>query len=303
MREPNTYPSSKATLAYAAANSLGEGPVWHAARQSFFWVDIEGKKLNELQWPGKQVQSWPVPQRIGMIVPYDDFNLLVALQDGLYLFNLEVAELQWLVGVEKELLENRPNDGKCDSEGRLWLGTMHVDARENAGSLYCIDENKTVTQQLTSLTISNGMAWSRDNKHFYFIDSALHRVDQYLFDAPSGVLTFDRIAVEIPAEMGLPDGMTIDEEGMLWVAQWDGFCVCRWNTDTGALLHKIEVAVPQVSSCTFGGENLDQLFITTARVGLSEQALKDYSDSGGVFIAKLGVKGVLPNKYQPFEDA
>ncbi len=250
MREPNTYLSSKATLAYAAANSLGEGPVWHATRQSFFWVDIEGKMLNEIKWPSKQVQCWPMPQRIGTFALYGDANLVVALQDGLAIFDLETKRLEWFVDIEKDVKDNRPNDGKCDSEGRLWLGTMHISAKEGAGSLYCISQNKRVTLQLTSLSIANGLACSDDDRYFYFIDSPLKRIDRYLFDAHQGIIKFDRTVVTTPGELGFPDGMTIDEEGMLWVAQWDGFCVCRWNPDIGAFLHKIEVPVPQVSSCT-----------------------------------------------------
>jgi sugar lactone lactonase YvrE len=242
MTEPYTYPSSNAALLYPAANTLGEGPVWHAARQSFLWVDIEGKNVQELEWPAKRVQSWPMPQRVGMVTLYDDANLVVALEDGLYFFDLDTGFLQGLVAVEKDLTENRPNDGKCDREGRLWLGTMHVNAKEKAGALYCID-GTAVTQQLSGLSIANGMAWSHDDRYFYFIDSALRRIDRYLFVARSGTITFDRTVVTIPEELGLPDGMTIDEEGMLWVAQWDGFCVCRWHPDTGALLHKINVPV------------------------------------------------------------
>jgi sugar lactone lactonase YvrE len=302
MTEQKTGTPSKASLLYPAANLLGEGPVWHHARQSFFWVDIEGKKLNELTWRSKAVQTWPMPQRIGMVAPCDDdTNLLVALEDGLSLFNPQNETRQHLVHIEKERPENRPNDGKCDSEGRLWLGTMNAGTEENSGSLYCI--NKTAaTQQLTALTISNGMAWSGDNKYFYFIDSVLQRVDQYLFDAPPGAITFDRVAVEIPATMGLPDGMTVDEEGMLWVAQWGGFCVCRWNPHTGALLHKIEVPVPQVTSCTFGGENLDQLLITSASVGLSKEDMATYPQSGHLFLARPGVRGMLPNKFKHSND-
>jgi len=302
MTEQKTDTLSKAALLYPAASLLGEGPVWHDARQSFFWVDIEGKKLNEIKWLDKEVQSWHMPQRIGMVTPYeDDINLIVALADGLSIFNPEKATLQHIADIETDRPENRPNDGKCDSEGRLWLGTMNVDAEKNSGSLYCT--NKTaVTRHLTALTISNGMAWSPDNKHFYFIDSALQRVDQYSFDAPSGTIIFQRTAVEIPAELGLPDGMTIDEEGMLWVAQWGGFCVCRWNPVTGALLHKIEVPVPQVTSCTFGGRNLDQLLITTASVELSKDDLLNYPQSGHLFCAQPGVRGALPNKFKHLDD-
>src|SRR5687767_13592553 len=105
-----------ATLLYPAANILGEGPVWHAERQSFFWVDIEGKKLQEMKWPSKKVQSWPMPQMIGLIVPYGENALVVALQDGLAMFTISTGKLEWLVDLEKEIKDNRPNDGKCDSQ-------------------------------------------------------------------------------------------------------------------------------------------------------------------------------------------
>jgi sugar lactone lactonase YvrE len=302
MAEQQPYSTSKATLVYPAANTLGEGPVWHAARQSFFWVDIEGRRLHEVAWPAGVVKSWPMPQRIGTVVPYQADQVVVALEDGLALFHLATGRLHWLVGIEKEQKDNRPNDGKCDSKGRLWLGTMHLQANQPAGSLYCIDGSRTVTQKLSSLTISNGMAWSADDKHFYFIDSPLQRVDEYAFDATTGEITFSRTAVTIPHEMGLPDGMTIDSEGMLWVAQWDGFCVCRWNPDTGALLHKVEVPVPQVTSCTFGGKDLDLLFITTAHDGLSEEALAKYPDSGHVFTAQTGATGFVPHNFEVIEN-
>jgi sugar lactone lactonase YvrE len=142
------------------------------------------------------------------------------------------------------------------------------------------------------------MAWSPDDSYFYFIDSPLKRVDRYRFDACSGTITFDRPVVTIPEELGLPDGMTIDAEGMLWIAHWGGFCVCRWKPETGALLQRIDVPVPQVSSCTFGGENLDQLVITTASVDLSEEVLQKYPQSGHLFIAQPGVKGLLPNPFK-----
>lgn len=290
--------NSTAVLVYPSRNLLGEGPVWHAERKSFFWVDIEGKSLREMKWPIRAVESWPMPQRIGMIVPYEDNTLLIALQDGLAVLDLQTGEQEWFLDLEKEIKANRPNDGKCDSQGRLWLGTMDVNANKNAGSLYCIEKNKKVTRQLDTLTISNGMAWSPDEQKFYFIDSSLYRIDEYRLDAVTARLKFVRTVVDIPKALGMPDGMTIDEEGMLWVAQWDGFAVCRWNPHTGKMLHKINVPVPQVTSCTFGGENLDVLFITTARTGLKDEALQKYPDSGHIFIAQPGVKGILPNKFK-----
>ncbi|MEP7280275.1 MAG: SMP-30/gluconolactonase/LRE family protein [Bacteroidota bacterium] len=286
-----------ATELYPSANLIGEGPVWHAARNSFFWGDIERKKLREMSWADKQVQVWEMPQRIGLVVVAEDGNLIVALQDGLAKFDLKTAAIEWLMDIEKDIANNRANDGKCDSEGRLWLGTMDVQASQNSGALYCVHGN-SITPRLTLLTLSNGMAWLLDNNRFYFIDSPQRKIDAYLFDAVTGTIHFERTAVEVPEAMGMPDGMCIDEEGMLWVAHWGGHCVARWTPETGELLYRIELPLPQVSSCVFGGENLDELFITTASEGLSEVELQLYPSSGHVFVAQPGVKGVAANHYR-----
>lgn len=286
-----------ATLLYPSANLIGEGPIWHAVRNSFFWVDIEGQKLYEMSWTNKQVQVWDMPQRIGMAAVADDENLLIALQDGLAIFNVKTGVIEWLMDIEKAIVNNRANDGKCDSEGRLWLGTMDVQALQNSGALYCVEGN-TITQVLTSLTIANGMAWSLDNKRFYFIDSPQRTIDTYLVDDARCAINFERTAVEVPEVMGMPDGMCIDEEGMLWVAHWGGYCIARWNPSTGELLTRVELPVSQVSSCVFGGEKLDQLFITTASLGLSEKDLLDYPASGHVFVAHPGVRGIASNHFK-----
>ena len=288
----------KATLAYQSSNVLGEGPIWHAERQSFFWVDIEAKLLYQMQWPEKHVHSWPMPQRIGMIAQEDENNFIVALQDGLARFDIETSELEWLVDIEKDITTNRPNDGKCDAVGRLWLGTMDINCNKDTGALYCIDKEFSVAEKLSRLTISNGMAWSLDNKTFYFIDSNTYKIDAYSFDLETASIEFIKTAIEVPKKSGMPDGMTIDKEGMLWVAHWDGFAVCRWNPHNGELIDTIDLPVPQVTSCTFGGENSDQLFITTASTGLSKEQLLEYPLSGHVFVAQPGVKGATPNKFR-----
>ncbi len=286
-----------AEVLYPSANIIGEGPVWHAARNSFFWIDIEGKKLHEMQWADQLVRVWDMPQRIGMAVVADDGNLIVALQDGLAKFDFKTEALEWLMDVEKDIANNRANDGKCDSKGRLWLGTMDVQATQSRGALYCVD-GKSTTKQLDSLTIPNGLAWSEDDTCLYFIDSPQRRIDAYLFDAAAGTIVFERTVIIVPEPMGMPDGMCIDEEGMLWVAHWGGYCVARWNPETGELLSRIELPVSQVSSCVFGGKNLDQLFITTASIGLSGNELKKHPASGHVFIAEPAVRGLAANRYK-----
>ena len=236
-------------------------------------------------------------QPVGMVAQFAKSNLIVALQDGLAIFDLETQELEWWIDIEKYIITNRPNDGKCDAAGRLGLGTMNFNCKKDAGSLYCIDKNLSITKKLTALTISNGMAWSPDNKVFYFIDSATYKIDAYLFDLETAGIQFEKTVIEVPEEMGMPDGMAIDVEGMLWVAHWNGFAVRRWNPNNGKLLQTIQLRVPQVTSCTFGGKGMDQLFITTAKAGLSKEQLTQYPLSSHVFFAIPGVKGIPANKF------
>ena len=290
--------SIQASVAYPISNLLGEGPVWSEERGSLLWVDIEGRILYEIKWPEKEIDAWPMSQMIGMVALENKNSVIVALQDGVARYDLEKYELTWLTDLEKEIKSNRPNDGKCDANGRLWLGTMDLNCHACAGSLYCIDEQLALTKKLSSLTISNGMAWTADNTRLYYTDSANYKVDSYLFDLKTGNITFEKTAVVIDESMGMPDGMTIDEEGMLWIAHWNGFAVRRWDPQTGNLLDTIELPVPQVTSCSFGGNDLNELFITTAKTGLTTHQLQQYPLSGNLFTAKLYVKGTLPSTFK-----
>ena len=169
---------------------------------------------------------------------------------------------------------------------------MHLEHKDGAGSLFLVDENLRVHKKLPNTSISNGIVWSLDNKRLFYIDSPTQVVKAYIFNEKTGEIVFEKNVIEVPSEMGTPDGMAIDEEGMLWIAHYNGFGVYRWNPSTGKLLEKIIVPVPQVTSCVFGGENLDHLFITTARENMNEQDLKKYPDSGNLFVVKMNVKGV-----------
>lgn len=266
--------------------------MWHAKRGSFFWVDIQGKRLHEYNWLQKTAQLWTIDHRPSLIVTDTNNRIVVAVQAGIYYFDPVNGSLEWLLDLEKDAPDHRTNDGRCDSEGRLWIGTMQVAFEPGAGTLYCIDTDLTIEAKLKEVTISNGIAWSPDNKRMYYIDTPTRKIQSFLFDAKRGTITFEKIAVTIPPGIGKPDGMAIDEEGMLWVAQWGGAGVYRYNPESGMLLSKIEVAAQQVSSCAFGGPLLDQLIITTATDDLSDENLAKYPDSGNVFIASPGVRGV-----------
>jgi len=177
------------------------------------------------------------------------------------------------------------------------MGTMARDATPSAGSLYCIDKNFSVTKKLDNLSIPNGLVWSLDNKRMYFIDTPTLSVRSFLFDVETGEIKFEKVVIEIEPDLGMPDGMVIDEEGMLWIAHYNGFGVYRWDPLTGKVLDKVAVPVPQVTSCVFGGENMNLLFITTARENMTDADLFKYPDSGNVFIAETNVKGVSEFKF------
>ncbi len=281
----------KATLLYPSQCYLGEGPLWHAKRKSCFWVDIEDGILYEYSWLDKSIQTWKFNHNVSVVLEDKHDGLLISLGTSIARFNPTTGEHTWLLDVEKEN-DNRCNDARCDSHGRLWIGTMHRKHLKGEGSLYCVNEHKHVDKKITNTTISNGLAWSLDNTRLYFIDSGSQVVQSFIFDEESAAIIFEKNAIDIPGSMGTPDGMAIDVEGMLWIAHWGGFGVYRWNPFTGEHLDTIEVPVPNVSSCAFAGENLDHLIITTARENMPDDQLEKYPGSGDVFIAKPGVKGV-----------
>jgi sugar lactone lactonase YvrE len=274
---------------------LGESPYWHATRQSFFWVDIEKGKLFEYSITSGKTSIKSFPHRLTLVLEGQGGELILALDRKIASYNLETEELKWLTEVEADLPLNRFNDGKCDAKGRLWIGTLSTKFTEGAGSLYRLGKDLKPERQLDQLTISNGMAWTADNQTFYFIDTPTRKIKAYHFDLQTGEIEFDRIAVEIPQELGFPDGMCIDQEGMLWVAHYGGSGVYRWNPANGELIEKIQLPVPHVTSCAFGGADMDTLLITTAQENLSDAQLKEFSQSGDVFLVKTETKGHQAN--------
>lgn len=284
----------QADLFIQSDNVLGEGPVWDANQHSLLWVDIEGKLLFFCDLNTGDVAQIEMDSRIGAAVPVEGGEAyLVALQSGLKFYKPKTGAYQLISDPEKHLVSNRFNDGKCDPTGRFWVGTMDLTAKQSKGSLYCLDADLNVAKKLDDLSIPNGLAWSLDHRKMYFIDSATYQVVCFDYDAETGKNKNSHIVIQVPESHGIPDGMCIDSEGMLWIAHWGGGTVSRWNPFTGELLQKVDVPAPHVTSCCFGGKRLDILFITTAKYGLSEEQLEQYPLSGSVFHIKPGVKGCV----------
>jgi len=271
---------------------LGESPVWHQQRQTCFWVDIESRRIYEFDWKNKTLKKHDLTRRVSLIVPSIDGQLIIALQGGIARFNPDTGEFTWITDMGLDWTDHRCNDGACDSKGRLWVGTMELDCRENDGDVYCIEKNEPLKKKIERVSISNGITWSADNKFLYYTDSLTRQVVSYQYDEVSGNILFDRTVVQVPQELGLPDGMTMDEEGALWIALWGGFGVSRWDISSGKMIGFVELPVPQVSSCAFAGDKLDQLVITTARKGMSAADLALYPESGHIFIVRPGVRGL-----------
>lgn len=244
----------QASVLYPSQCFLGEGPVWVAERKSYLWVDIEKCTLYEYNWIRKSIKLWRFDYKISLVLPGNNGCFILGLNRSIARFNPETEKLEWLVNVERGLTENRFNDGGCDSRGRLWIGSMDMGFKEGAGSLYCIDEHLQVHKKLDKVSISNGLVWSLDNARLYYIDSPTQLVKSFLFNEGLGAISFEKNVIIIPKDYGTPDGMAIDEEGMLWIAHWGGFGVYRWDPVNGKLIEKIEVPALKLPHAFLAGK-------------------------------------------------
>jgi sugar lactone lactonase YvrE len=274
---------------------LGEGSIWHPTEKVLYWIDIDNGQLFTFNPKSGKENKYGLGQKVGTVVPIDTGGVMVALKDGIYSFNLKNQQLKLLVSPEKELADNRFNDGKCDPAGRFWVGSM---GPRYKASLYRITSSGTCNKMLDSVSTSNGLVWTADKKTMYYVDTNTGAVRAFDFDNSTGDISNPRVVIKFPQGIGYPDGMSIDSEGMLWIAHWGGYCIGRWNPASGKMIAKVDVPAPNVTSCAFGGRNLDVLYITTASTGMSDSDLRKYPDSGKLFTAKPGVKGVKANQFK-----
>jgi sugar lactone lactonase YvrE len=290
----------KIEIVVRARNQLAEGPVWLEDRQELLWVDIT-RGL---------VQSW-CPRRertiatrfqgeTSAVVPCAGGGLIVAVDHELVLLEADVGDsaipTKTLVSVETNLPDNRFNDCRCDPQGRLWAGTMSKAREPHTAGLYRLSANREIELVVGDTTLSNGLAWSPDGQSMYFIDSTTQRIDVFDFDGGDGSLANRRCLAEIAAADGMPDGMTVDAEGGIWVCLFGGGALRRYSPD-GRLDEHIALPVPHPTCPAFGGEDLSTIFLTTTRHRLTRQELADMPDAGSVFALRPGVAGLPANLY------
>ena len=290
----------QAELVLDAQAELGEGTFWHSGQKCLYWLDVEKRQLHCFD-PSTQVNlSESLDRRVACIVPTNDDSLLLAGEGGIEEYWPETDEWTVLVNPEESLLSNRLNDGKASPEGRFWFGSLSMTQERNQASLYVMDYDGNVRQILPGLTNSNGLGWSLDGKTLYHIDTPTRQISAFDYDAGLGNIRNRRIVVRFPddPEMGHPDGMTVDSEGMIWVAHWEGARVTRWDPESGAILAEVRVPATQVTSVAFGGEALDTLYITSARYNLTPEKLVGQPYAGGLFAVEPGVTGLPTNVFR-----
>ena len=276
---------------------VGEGALWDEQAQMLYWVDILSNALFVYDPATGQNRSYDVGQHVGTVVLRQSGGVMLAVYDGFAEYDLASGKLTPLSDPESHLPGNRFNDGKCDPGGRFWAGTMAYTNQSTQGSLYRMDADHSVHKMLGDIGISNGIVWSHDKRTMYYIDSSAFTVRAFDYDNASGDISNERVIISVPREMGLPDGMAIDAEGMLWVAHYNGGCMRRWNPDTGQVIDQIDLPAKQITSCAFGGENLDTLFITSAAQQLDAAALAQQPLAGSLFSVKPGVTGALTYRF------
>ena len=290
-------------LAADVKAQLGEGPVWHPEEQALYWVDIDGKRLYRYDPADGSVTHQTFGIKIGAAVPCRGGGFLLAMQDGIYRLRTFGESEPKLAARPAEIHGGlRFNDGKCDPQGRFWAGTMtHGSGPSGQGTLYRIGSDLEPVPMVRGVSISNGLAWDAARRIMYFIDTPTQKVAAYDYDPETGDIANRRDVVHIAKEDGAPDGMCIDEEGKLWVAHWGGGHVIRYDPATGEKLERIAVPAALCTSCAFGGPEWDELYITTARVGRTEEQLVAEPAAGGLFRIRLSVRGV-PTTLFEFEE-
>lgn len=281
---------------------LGESPMWDADRALLWWVDILAGLVHAFEPSTRADRSYTVGSEVGCVAPIDDGQILIAAAERIATLNPDDGSLTTVVTFAEGMTRSRCNDGRADPAGRFWVGRVGSREEPGAGLLIRLGRDGRLDTVLDGLTMPNGLAWPSDGKSLAFIDSACGDVASYPYDPVSGNLGSPSQLISI-ADLRLgtdavPDGMAIDDEDHLWIAIWGAGCVLRISPN-GAVVDRVELPVSQPSSCAFGGPDLRDLYVTSARegFGLVDEAREPHA--GGLFRVRPGPRGRRPDPYRP----
>jgi sugar lactone lactonase YvrE len=277
-------------VALRAGAEIAEGPMWDPGRSVLWWLDVLAGKINRLDYGTLENATLQVGETASALALRRDGSLLVAMQSGFGILAPDFSAVEHALPITEEWPHNRFNDGKADRQGRFWAGTMDFDGAAGRGTLYRLTPDWTCTPVVPGVTISNGIDWSPDGRLMYYVDTRAQRVDLFDFDGDTGELSNRRCFVSIDSREGTPDGLAVDTEGSLWLAVFGSGAVYRFD-HSGRPTGKVELPCSSVSSCVFGGPTMEELFVTTAQLGLTEQQRMDQPLAGSIFRVAVGVPG------------
>ncbi|MBL8551600.1 MAG: SMP-30/gluconolactonase/LRE family protein [Hyphomonadaceae bacterium] len=281
-----------ARCVWPARAQLGEGPLWDPRDGLIYFVDIKGRMLNRCDLAGAAREAWPMPEPICWVIPRARApGFIAGFKSGIAELTLDPFAITPLHAPEPDRRTNRLNDAKCDSRGRIWAGSMDDEEKIKSGALYRFDPDRTCTRVDDAYGVANGPAFSADGAVLYHTDSAARTIYAFDIDA-AGALANKRPFIRFEdRDWGYPDGMTVDAEGGLWVAHWEGARVSRFRPD-GSLDRIIALPVSRVTSCVFAGPALDRMFVTTAAIGREHEEL-----AGALFELFPGVRGLPAHSF------
>jgi L-arabinonolactonase len=269
---------------------LGEGPVWSVAEKALYWIDIESPALHRWYWGASETQTWSLPALVGALAIRERGGLVLALRTGIHTFDLTSGELTFVADPEGELPGTRYNDGTVDPAGRFWIGGMVLTGEPRAAGMYRFSADGVAVKVLSGIGCANGAGFSPDGTVMYHTDSDTRTITRYEFDAATGDIRNPTVFVS--DDDCTPDGLTVDAQGFVWSAKWDGSRIVRYAPD-GSIDRVIPVPVQRPTSVTFGGPDLRTLIITTARNDLTPEELETQPLAGRLLVIDdAGVTGL-----------
>jgi len=296
---------SVSVAAKHTCKTTGEGPFWEEGSKSLVYVDIMAGDVHKWNSLTGEDSKLELGGNISFIIPRTQGGYIIGRDRALTLLDWDTAALTTVATVD-EGTNNRLNDAKCDASGRLWAGTMgHEPApaqvQPGMGSLYSLDSSHNVTRQKDKVDLSNGLAWTKDTKTMFFVDSVPRKIYAFDFDINKGAISNERVALAFPSdsmsELGYPDGMCIDLDDKIWLACYSAGKVIRYDMETGQAIHTIKFPALATTSCCWGGPNYDELYVTCSSRNLSPEEVEKQS-AGSVFkVTGLGAKGCAAPTY------
>ena len=289
-------------VAVASAALLGESPVWHPREQLLYYCDIPGHTLNCFDPRTGSLDHWNFDTDVASLAPMLDGALLLAMRDGLWRFDARSGQRTRVAEPPYDPLNERFNDGKCDPQGRFWVGTIYEPRKPPLASLHCLVRDRLV-RRCDGITVSNGLAWSPNGRTMYWSDTAAHTIYSFDFEPASGALANRRVFASFPAKQagqsldsygGRPDGAAVDVEGCYWVAMFEGQRLLRLSPE-GEVVREVKLPVRCATMPCFGGANLKTIFITTARANRPAAELADQPYAGCVLAIEVDVAGLPAN--------